>query len=35
MRLLTGRARADAGEIRVLGHLLPAGSKQLEMRLMD
>ena len=28
MRMLTGQARADEGEIRVLGHLLPAGSKQ-------
>jgi lipooligosaccharide transport system ATP-binding protein len=28
MRMLTGQARPDAGEIRVLGHLLPDGSKQ-------
>jgi lipooligosaccharide transport system ATP-binding protein len=28
MRMLTGQARADAGEIRVLGHHLPGGSKQ-------
>jgi lipooligosaccharide transport system ATP-binding protein len=27
MRLLTGQARADAGELRVLGHELPAESK--------
>jgi lipooligosaccharide transport system ATP-binding protein len=28
MRMLTGQALADAGEIRVLGHELPRGSKQ-------
>jgi lipooligosaccharide transport system ATP-binding protein len=28
MRLLTGQALADAGEISVMGHVLPAGSKQ-------
>jgi lipooligosaccharide transport system ATP-binding protein len=28
MRMLTGQARADEGEIRVMGHVLPAGSKQ-------
>ena len=26
MRMLTGQARADEGEIRVMGHVLPAGS---------
>jgi lipooligosaccharide transport system ATP-binding protein len=28
MRMLTGQARADAGEIHVMGHILPEGSKQ-------
>jgi lipooligosaccharide transport system ATP-binding protein len=33
MRLLTGQALADAGEIRVMGHALPAGSKQARMEM--
>ena len=33
MRLLTGQARADAGEIRVLGHELPGDSKNARARM--
>jgi lipooligosaccharide transport system ATP-binding protein len=33
MRMLTGQARADSGEIRVLGHTLPQGSKQARLEM--